>query len=157
MLTAVLPGEAEALHRLYQSLVGLPGCVWDADYPTLSNAVDDIAAGRVWALRDGQGAIMAAISVEDDDVAPLFCPEDARPAVCLCRVAVSRAYQGHGLAGGMVQELRDVLRAQGIQVLRLLVHPGNLPALHTYLRLGFEPLGTCHMYGHHYLACALTL
>lgn len=157
MLTAVLPGEAEALCQLYQSLIGQPGCVWDADYPTLLNATDDIAAGRVWAVRDAQGAIAAAVSVEEDDVAPLFCPEDARPAVCLCRVAVSRACQGQGLAGDMVRELMGILRAQGIQVLRLLVHPGNLPALHTYLRLGFEPLGECHMYGHHYLACALTL
>ena len=157
MLTAVLPGEAGELHRLYQSLVGQPGCVWDADYPTRDNAEEDIAAGRVWAVRDGEGRIIAAVSVEEDDVRPVFCPEDGRPAVCLCRVAVMREHQGQGLAQAMVRELLDVLRARGYAVLRLLVHPDNPPAMRTYQRLGFVPLGLCHMYGHRYLACALEL
>lgn len=157
MLTRPRPNEAEALHHLYQSLVGQPHCPWTTRYPTRADAALDIAAGRVWVMRDAQGTIQAAISVEEDEVAPLFCPDDKRPSLDLCRVAVRRDQQGKGLACRMAQELFVLLRQEGYQVIRLLVRPDNPPAMATYRRLGFVPLGECDLYDQHFLACALEL
>ena len=70
---------------------------------------------------------------------------------------VVRDRQGQGLARQVVGELIEHLRAEGYEVIRLLVSRGNLPAWHTYMRLGFQPIGECDLYDVHWTACELSL
>lgn len=158
MLTSVRSEEADWLLMQYQSMVGLPGCTWSEDYPNAEDVAHDIASGSVYALRDGTGTIIAAASTEKDEVRPLpfVANKDAR-SIEISRVMVVRSRQGHGLARLVVSELLDHLRAEGYQVVRLLVSRGNLPAWHTYQALGFRAIGECDLYDTHWTACELWL
>lgn len=154
MLTQATTADLDRLEALYRDSLGLPGCTWTEDYPTREDAAADIARGDLWVLRDEQGRVIAGLSLEEDEVRPFdFCPDKTSPSTELSRVVVAREHQGRGLALLMLGELADILRDRGIRVLRLLVSRGNKPAMATYMRAGFVPLGECDLYGVHWLAC----
>lgn len=158
MLTPVRPEEAAVLLAHYQSMVGLPGCTWSEDYPAAEDAARDIADGAVYALRDETGAIIAAASTEPDEVRDLpFVPHPEARSIEISRVMVVRDHQGHGLARQLVGELIELLRGEGYDVIRMLVSRSNLPAWHTYMQLGFQPIGECDRYDVHWTCCELPL
>ena len=158
MLTSVRPEEAALLLGHYQSMVGLPGCTWSADYPNAQDVAADIAGKAVYALRDGEGRIIAAASTEADEVREQpFCRNRTARSIEISRVMVVRDRQGEGLARVLMGELIGHLREEGYEVIRLLVSAKNLPAYHTYMRLGFRPIGECDLYGVHWTACELPL
>ena len=63
------------------------------------------------------------------------------PVVILARLAVDRAYQGHGLGRGMFRDgaMRVLNAAEAIGIRGILVHAISDEAKTFYLALGFEP------------------
>ncbi len=158
MLTQATLNDLDRLEKLYHDSIGLPGCTWSEDYPTRQDAANDIEAGNLWVLRDEAGEVIAAVSAEEDEIKPFdFCTDKTPASVCIARVVVAREQQGHGLARKLVLALADELRGQGVSYIRLLVSPGNKPALATYTRAGFQKIGECDLYEHHWHACELKL
>jgi len=59
----------------------------------------------------------------------------------LLNVAVDPAYQGRGIAGQLVVEGLEIMRAQGVPEIRLEVRPGNRAAMRVYARTGWREVG----------------
>lgn len=158
MLTMATEKDLDRLEQLYKASIGLPGCTWSDEYPTRGDAAADIAAANLWVVRNAAGQVIAALSAEADEVKQFdFCKDKTSPSIEISRVVVARDQQGRGLAKAMVTELKDVMRSRGYQYIRLLVSPGNKPAMTTYLSAGWQPIGECDLYDTHWLACELKL
>lgn len=155
-LLPAAPADAEAVLALYDSVKGLPGCLWDEDYPNAAFVDYDLAHGGLYLLKD-DGVLLGAASVvtetELDDL-PFWTPA-ALPAVEIARIVVSPAHQGRGLAKTMLRLLWP--RLTGAGAVHLLAGPENPAACRTYAALGFREAGRCLMYGHEYAAMELLL
>lgn len=55
-------------------------------------------------------------------------------------IAVRPAYQGRGIATGLMKRALDYLQGQGVPRVRLEVRPDNAPAVTVYTRLGFRAI-----------------
>lgn len=151
-------GEAAQVQALYRSVLGTAGCVWDESYPTGENLQADLRSGGLFVLA-GEEGVVGAVSVESDpelDDLP-FWEDQSGGARELARVVIHPAWQGRGLAVGMLQELLSHLRAQGCSSVRLLAAVGNPAAVAVYRRLGFRFHGTCCRYELDFYACELLL
>jgi len=71
---------------------------------------------------------------------------DGVDEIHLLNIAVSRAWQGRGLASGMLQELYERCHEEHAGSLWLEVRPSNAPARALYLREGFVDIGVRRNY-----------
>lgn len=148
--------ELEQVYQLYQSVIGTPFCVWDAEYPGWYDIHEDFESQTLYVLLD-QGKLVGAISIIVHNELDELDFWQIRQARELARVVVSPAHQGKGYALRMVQEIAAVLRCQGIPAIHLLAAEANLPAQRVYQKAGFYFLGKTFMFGHDYIGCELPL
>ena len=142
---------------LYKSAIGTEGCVWDENYPSESEINADIAAGTLYVYTDGE-EIVGAVSVLPENELDGLPEWKVTSGHCeIARVVISRGRRGEGLAGGMLTELTELLRGQGVKAVHLLAAKNNPPALALYRRLGFAFYGEVFMFGHDYLMAELLL
>ena len=149
---AAVPEEAGAILALYRSVLGTPFCVWDEEYPGMTQIREDLATDSLFVLTEGD-ALVGAISVvpenELDELPFWQCPKPARE---FARVVIARDWQGKGLAARLVENIEKVIRSRGAQAVHILVAVGNIPADRTYRKLGYREMGRCFMFGHDYYA-----
>ena len=66
--------DVESILKLYKSQLGEPFCAWDDGYPCEENIADDLSRESLFIMKDGNGDILAAISVDqDENVENLTC------------------------------------------------------------------------------------
>lgn len=150
ILSKVVPGDAAAVHSLYQSLVGTPGCSWVVEYPDLEMVEHDILRGSLYKYCDHDGRIIAAISAgEDENMTESYGGwrlELARPCE-LARLGVARGAQGQGVAQRLFAVALDEMCRQGFDGARLMVSVDADAARSIYEKLGFSRLGEIEIYG----------
>ncbi len=143
--------DAAAVLRLYEDAKGKGFCVWDASYPTERELKGDLAAETLYVLTDAD-RVIGALSVmpenELDKEAPWQCRGGARE---LCRIVVSEAHHGQGLALYMVENILAILKERGRSAVHMSVAKANLPAQKTYQKAGFFEVGEAMLYGGEYL------
>ena len=146
------PSETDAVEALYRRCVGLPGVTWNENYPTREMAAEDIAAGQLHVLYEGESLVGAVTLLWHDDLdeLPVWNPAAVRPAVPV-RLAVDPARQGQGWGRTLMEYAMRTARESGADSLRLLCACGNEAAAALYRRLGFAEKGGTEMYGHRYL------
>ncbi|GAX48378.1 GNAT family N-acetyltransferase [Pseudolactococcus reticulitermitis] len=153
--------DAQAIVALYQSLIGVPGCTWHEDYPTLENAQADIRGNSLYLIEDenASGKILAvATAVEEADLDAFECwHQQVTNWRSLSRVAVRQSVQGRGLAQKLISAIIDDLKGIDSAGLRLLVSPDNWSALALYQKLGFKQVGDCFSYGETWACYELVL
>ncbi|WP_330182238.1 GNAT family N-acetyltransferase [Nocardia sp. NBC_01503] len=101
---------------------------------------DDQLAGQAWGWPLGEGtAWWGGLELDADDNVSEFTAEDGTRTFALSEIMVCHEFTGKGLA----RALHDAL-LQGRHERRatLLVRPGNTRAYQTYLRWGWERVGT---------------
>lgn len=120
---------------------------WDPPYP-LDRVQADVAAGRVWIVRDADGAVdtiratytLAAESPRPYDPAPW--PDPSRSARYLNRLAVDPARQGSGVGAWCLARIAEETRAQGADAVRCDVLARNERVRRFYERHGYVACGT---------------
>ena len=152
------PADREEVMALYRACAVLPGCTWSQDYPAAENFDEDTGHGWLHCLRE-DGRIIAVVSVGDigehvNDGIPWSVAE--RPCE-LARIGVLPARGGQGIGAYLLGNAIAVARGKGFDAIRLLVSPGNAPALAMYRRVGFRTVGEADRYDHHWLCQELPL
>ena len=152
MFRLATPSDAEAILALYHAQLGRPGCPWTTEYPNAETIADDTALGALHLLCDNAtGEVLAAATLrpwlEHDAVAPWRHTR----ASDLMRICVQPAIQRRGLARAMMAHLRQCLRDDGLEAMRILVADTNTPARALYDSLGAQYRGDHHSYGIHWL------
>ena len=146
--------DTDQLLNMYRELrhAGLPGCTWNSEYPSDEDIMRDIDMGTLYVLEEN-GQIMGALATEDDEVVEMMACDETLVSRQISRVAICRSCQGRGLCSHLLEGALALLRTEGNEVIRLLVSPNNVPALHAYLRAGFQPIGEGDRYDVHWLLC----
>lgn len=145
--------DRDALTRLYNCQKGRDYCPWTEAYPAPENITEDLQRDALFVMRDENGAVIAAVSIEEDEnVERLACWDPAlAPGKEIARVAVDPACQNQGLARRMVAYIMDVLRERGYKSIHFLVNHQNIKAIRSYAAFDFRVVGECDMYDQHYL------
>ena len=145
--------DTDAVLRLYREQIGREFCFWDEDYPGEDTVAYDLSRDALFVMKDGDGDVIAAISVElDEDVDRLDCwTPSLQPGGEYARLAVTPACQNRGLAREMVAHVLGVLKQRGFRSVHILVNRDNVKAIRSYAHIGFRTAGECEMYGQHFL------
>lgn len=148
------PQDLPEVMALYRSLVGTPGCTWDAEYPGEEMVAADIDAQELYLLRQPGGAIVAAaFAGTNDELAAL--PWRAAHPCDLARVGVLQSWQNRGLAAALLRQLLPAMQQKGFDGARLLVSRHNPAAIALYEKTGFHLCGEVTMYGIDFLCYEL--
>jgi len=145
-ITRATAADANEVLALWNSQIGMPGCTWSLEYPSWENVQHDLNNAALWVLRVG-GSLAGVVAIGDPgDVGDLGW-DLTRPAG-LARLAVSREFQGQGLAAVLISHALQTARNQGYDGVILLVSPGNPRAEHLYQKFGFQADGETFNWGH---------
>ncbi len=143
--------ELPAVYALYHEVITIGAkqgtTSWNDEYPTLSIIREDVAANRLFTLRDEDRLVAAVALMETDDLdgEPLgWAPVKSCVPVRLC---VAPGYQGLGFGEITLRALLKHCRTAGYESARLLAEVSNTPANRLYERLGFTPKGKVRLYG----------
>lgn len=146
------PEDAGAVLKLYRSLLG-GAALWTEQYPDENTIEFDLKRDALFLIKNDRNEVIASLSIdEDENVIGLDCwSPQLEPSGELARLAVSKDYQGQGLAKKLILYAFDVLRSRGYRGCRLLVVHTHEVAKKAYSSMGFRTVGTCHLYEHDYL------
>jgi ribosomal protein S18 acetylase RimI-like enzyme len=141
--------DAEAIMGLYRAMIGRPGCTWNEHYPTPALLARDLRDGNVYVMRDGAGAIIATLAIDQDEAVDALPCWSLAPGTSreLARLCVRADYQNQGVARQMLRFGMAALKARGYQGVHFLVSPQNPQALASYAKLGFRNVGTAEVFG----------
>lgn len=146
--------DLDRIVALYDEARNKPMCTWTDNYPLREDAENDIRAHRCFVLRDEAGVVIAALSLEEDEVREQpFVTDKTSLSIEISRVVTAAAVRGKHLSRRLVEEVLAQLSQEGCQVVRLLVSRQNIPAWNNYLAAGFTPIGECDLYDTHWVAC----
>ncbi|MGN0778431.1 MAG: GNAT family N-acetyltransferase [Aristaeellaceae bacterium] len=143
-LTQATAADIPAVCAFYQRVIasmiagGLTMWKW-GEYPSEAVLTEDIRQGWLYMVQE-EGHILACVAVNqiaEDDYANLPWQEEGKVGL-FHRLAVAPESQGKHLAEGVMEGVKDVLRAQGCTVLRGDVYGGNPKALRLYQRIGMN-------------------
>ncbi|MGN0367892.1 MAG: GNAT family N-acetyltransferase [Wujia sp.] len=150
--------DREAIQALYQTMLYGPAD-WDENYPNMDTIDFDLKRDALFAMKDETGEILAVISIdEDEEVDALTCwNEDLAPWAELARLCVRKDLHNQGIAKEMMHYVFDVLRAQGKKSVHILVKTGHVVALCAYRTLGFQTVGTCHLFDKDFVCMEIKL
>lgn len=145
------PEDAQAVLALYRRAgdagraAGTSG--WSEDYPNVDCLREDLAREALYVLRGEDGAIAAAISMDEhDDLDEEDVGWTACKSCALMRLCVEPALQGRHLGEEMMRAISREAAAQGFQSTRHLADVRNFPALRLYRRMGYRELGRVRLY-----------
>ena len=150
-------GEENAVLQLYRSVLGEEFCVWNEYYPGMEEIRADLGSGGLFLLCEGETVMGAISAVPENELDGMNCWRIREHAREIARVVIGKEYRGRGLAGEMVKLLLPILRREGAESVHLSAATGNLPAVRTYEKLGFERVGEADMYEGRYYLMELSL
>ena len=149
--------EAEAIMALYQAVIGMPFCTWDASYPGETEIAGDFAAGTLYVLEEGQRIIGAISIVPENEMDHFNCWTVKENAREFARVVLKPDHHQKGLSVYLVEGVIRELQRQGAAAIHIAVAKENIPAQKLYQRMGFDFCGEADMYGHSYYLCEKNL
>lgn len=144
--------DIQEITGLYQAAIGSPGCTWSSEYPNEKITEDDLARNALFCLKNDEGEIIGAISIDNDAVVEnLPCWSDTlQPGAELARLVVKESYQNRGIARKLLTFAMEELQKRGYKGVHFLVSKTHERALRSYARLDFERRGEADLYGEHF-------
>ena len=132
--------------RIYQSLIGTPGCTWDSDYPNRTTAESDLESASLYVLKQN-GSIIAVASAGDfNELGHLqWTPE--KPCE-LARIGVVPMMKKQGIGTIILQQIMKTVKDKGYDGISMIVSKTNPAALALYEKNGFERCGETFMFDH---------
>lgn len=140
--------DLDEIWELYRSLVDLPGCTWNEEYPSREIISGDIGRGDQFCLVAEDGRIAASAAVHPaDELEKLFQWNGKLKAPCeLSRLGVGLEVQNQGVGKRLLMLLLEEARRRGYDGMQMLVGQENHAALSLYRSLGFAICGETHCY-----------
>jgi ribosomal protein S18 acetylase RimI-like enzyme len=147
--------DIPAILSLYRSLVGMPGCTWDDEYPSRETAEQDSARQALYVLKKGGNVVAVASVGAFDELADLqWKPHNPCE---LARIGVSPNLQNQGIGTMILRHVMEAAKAKGFDGIRMLVSKTNHPALALYEKNGFERCGETYRFDHDFYCYQIQL
>lgn len=145
--------ELDKVLFLYKEAQKLEFCVWDDEYPTMTEIQNDFKCENLYVyLIDN--IIVGSLSVleksELDDFEEWNQKENIKE---IARVVVDNNYHGQNIAVKMIKNIIEIFKKNNIKAIHLACQCDNIPAIKTYKKIGFKFLGTKYIYEHNYYIC----
>lgn len=150
--------DGKEILALYRTMLYGPAD-WNEYYPTEDTIEFDISRDALYIMKNSEGEIIAAISVdEDENVDGLDCwHKELVPSAELSRLCVRKDMQNKGIAKEMMRFAFDMLRKEGKKSVHILVRCGHGAALSAYGALGFEIVGECRLFDKDFVCMEIAL
>lgn len=134
--------EAEEILKIYKSLIGYEGCLWDEYYPNIEIVNNDIKNETLYVALIGNEIVGAAQAGIDEELFNMeFFSKEKKNPRDLSRVAVKKEYQKQGIARKIIAYIEDELRKEGVDYMYLTVGKTNIKAYNLYKSIGYETKG----------------
>lgn len=134
--------EAEEILKIYKSLIGYEGCLWDEYYPNIEIVNNDIKKETLYVALIGNEIVGAAQAGIDEELFNMeFFSKEKKNPRDLSRVAVKKEYQKQGIARKIIAYIEDELRKEGVDYMYLTVGKTNIKAYNLYKSIGYETKG----------------
>lgn len=134
--------EAEEILKIYKSLIGYEGCLWDEYYPNIEIVNNDIKNETLYvALIDDEIVGTAQSGIDEELFNMEFFTKEKKNPRDLSRVAVKKEYQKRGIAKKIIAYIEDELRKDGVDYMYLTVGKTNIKAYNLYKTIGYETKG----------------
>ena len=134
--------EAEEILKIYKSLIGYEGCLWDEYYPNIEIVNNDIKNETLYVALIDDEIVGAAQSGIDEELFNMdFFKKEKKNPRDLSRVAVKKEYQKQGIARKIIAYIEDELRKDGVDYMYLTVGKTNVKAYSLYKSIGYETKG----------------
>ena len=134
--------EAEETLKIYKSLIGYEGCLWDEYYPNIEIVNNDIKNETLYVALIDDEIVGAAQSGIDEELFNMeFFTKEKKNPRDLSRVAVKKEYQKQGIARKIIAYIEDELRKDGVDYMYLTVGKTNIKAYNLYKSIGYETKG----------------
>ena len=150
--------ELPLVWKMYEGAKSYDGCVWDEEYPNKEILLEDFKNGTlcVFVLKN---EIIGAISIEfDDELDDFDCWKiQSDKSVSFARVVIAKEFLGQGYGTKMVENLLNVFKESGWDVVRILVSSQNISAMAIYKKLGFEFLCIKNVFDQDFWLCEKSL
>lgn len=143
---------------LYRTMLYGPAD-WNEYYPNEDTIEFDLSRDALFVMRNDQGQIIAAISIDkDDDVDNLTCwNKEIAPSGELSRLCVRKDMQNQGIGKEMMRYAFEILKKQGKRSVHILVKTGHVTALSSYASLGFQTVGNCNLFEKDFICMEMKL
>jgi len=141
------PEQLPELVRLYTACMRAMRAAgieqWGEDYPTADIIKQDVDRGEMHVLGEQNGAIVAAICLNEDQNELYSTVEwtDAAPVLVVHRLCVAPERQRNGIAARMMDFAEERAWQEGYAGIRLDTYSGNPPAVRLYERRGYRRTG----------------
>lgn len=144
--------DISSIMNLYREAMTVEGCTWDEGYPNLEILTEDVECNRQYCMKDDNGEVLAAISVDSDPIVDaLDCwHENCLPGSELARLVVSKSAMNKGIARMMLTKGMEELVNRGFVGIHFLVSPNNKRAVNSYAKLNFNNVGETDLFGEHW-------
>jgi ribosomal protein S18 acetylase RimI-like enzyme len=140
--------DKESIISLYESLIGIPGCTWSNEYPTIREVQYDIDNSSLYCLLDDNESIIAVASAgKYDELEGLLWNKRIKNYCELARVGVKKSMHNKGFGCTILEYVIKDVRKRGFDGIRMLVSKTNPSALALYEKLNFKRCGETKMYG----------
>lgn len=143
--------DAEEIAELYASLVGMPGCTWDENYPSLDFVRGDIEKCSLYKAVENGRIIAAAYLGDFEEVEMPDCfDRSVKRFGEFGRVGVRREYHRQGVAKTLLSYLIGEAARREFDGIALFVGTENFSAVKLYEKIGFKRCGESYLYETHW-------
>jgi len=129
---------------IYNSIIGIPGCTWNAEYPSIETAESDINSKSLYLLKRQEG-IVAVVSAGSFNELGHLKWKPKNPCE-LARIGVIPSMQRQGVGTAFLYNVISAMMEKGYDGIRMIVSKNNPAALALYNKNGFEMCGETFMY-----------
>lgn len=137
--------DIDEILDFYHSLIGIPGCTWDLDYPDREIVALDIQSESLYILRDENNILISAAAAGTNDELEELRWSANNPCD-LARIGVLSTRQNQGIGTIMLRYVINSVRKRGFDGIRMIVSKSNPSALALYEKNGFARNGETKMY-----------
>ena len=151
-LTPVSISELPEVMALYNHAKKREGCVWTESYPNEEILTEDIRNNDLFAIRDPENRIIAAVAKDRDAEVDALAQWDPKlsPGAELARLVVDDKYCDQGMARILLRQGMKLLKERGFGSIHFLVAKDNERAIRSYRALAFVCKGEVYMFDHDY-------
>ena len=139
--------DIKEISALYKTFLYGPA-QWNEYYPNEDTIESDLSRNALFVMKNEEGEIIAAISIDDDkEVDGLPCwDRSLAPGAEFSRLCVRKDMQNQGIAKEMIGYVFEILRGEGKKSVHILVKTGHSAALSLYSSIGFKTVGECTLF-----------
>jgi ribosomal protein S18 acetylase RimI-like enzyme len=128
-------GDIPNIVGIYDSLIGTPGCTWNAEYPSIETAESDIERKSLYILKSKED-IIAIVSAGSFDELGHLKWKPKNPCE-LARIGVIPSMQKQGIGTAILHNVISAMMEKGYDGIRMIVSKNNPAALALYNKNGF--------------------